>query len=104
MVVAKSETAYSTLKRAFKDRTVDKVYHAVVQGHPDPSRGTIDAPIGRHPKDDWRWAVVAAGKDSVARVTKCLRHFGRRVCSGSIKPAGSPDPSAHECHPASLRG
>jgi 23S rRNA pseudouridine1911/1915/1917 synthase len=65
MVVAKSETAYSTLKRAFKDRSVAKVYHAVVQGHPDPSKGTIDAPIGRHPKDDWRWAVVAAGKDSI---------------------------------------
>jgi 23S rRNA pseudouridine1911/1915/1917 synthase len=65
MVVAKSHRAYSALKRAFKERTVDKVYHAVVQGHPDPSRGTIDAPIGRHPQDDWRWAVVASGKDSV---------------------------------------
>lgn len=65
MVVAKSERAYRELKAAFKDRTVDKVYHAVVQGHPDPSRGTVDAPIGRHPKDDWRWAVTAAGKDSI---------------------------------------
>lgn len=65
MVVAKSEHAYSALKAAFKERTVDKVYHAVAQGHPDPSRGTIDAPIGRHPKDDWRWAVTAAGKESV---------------------------------------
>ena len=65
MVVAKSERAYSSLKTAFKARTVDKVYHAVVQGHPDPSRGTVDAPIGRHPKDDWRWAVTAAGKDSI---------------------------------------
>jgi 23S rRNA pseudouridine1911/1915/1917 synthase len=65
MVVAKSESAYATLKRAFKERTVDKVYHALVQGHPDPSSGTIDAPIGRHPKDDWRWAVVASGKNSV---------------------------------------
>ena len=49
MVVAKSEHAYSALKRAFKERTVEKVYHALVQGHPDPLRGTIDAPIGRHP-------------------------------------------------------
>ena len=65
MVVAKSERAYSVLKAAFKERTVDKVYHAVVQGHPDPSRGTVDAPIGRHPKDDWRWAVTAGGKESV---------------------------------------
>ena len=44
MVVAKSERAYTLLKRAFKERTVDKVYHALVQGHPDPLRGTIDAP------------------------------------------------------------
>jgi len=65
MVVAKSERAYSVLKAAFKERTVDKVYHAVVQGHPDPSRGTVDAPVGRHPKDDWRWAVTAGGKESV---------------------------------------
>jgi 23S rRNA pseudouridine1911/1915/1917 synthase len=48
MVVAKSEAAYTHLKRAFHDREVDKIYHAIVQGHPDPSSGTIDAPIGRH--------------------------------------------------------
>ena len=65
MVVAKSEQAYSLLKQAFRDRTVDKVYHAVAQGHPDPSAGTIDAPIGRHPVHDHRWAVVAGGKQSV---------------------------------------
>jgi 23S rRNA pseudouridine1911/1915/1917 synthase len=64
-VVAKSEVAYTVLKRAFKERTVDKTYHALVQGHPDPSRGTIDAPVGRHPVHDYRWAVVAGGKDSV---------------------------------------
>ncbi|AAT89323.1 RNA pseudouridine synthase [Leifsonia xyli subsp. xyli] len=65
MVVAKSEHAYTVLKRAFHDRTVEKIYHAVVQGHPDPLTGTIDAPIGRHPKSDWRFAVVAGGKPSV---------------------------------------
>ena len=65
MVVAKSETAYASLKRAFKEREVDKVYHAVVQGHPDPLVGTIDAPIGRHPSHSWKFAVVPDGKDSV---------------------------------------
>ncbi len=53
------------LKRAFKERTVDKRYHALVQGHPDPLRGTVDAPIDRHPSADWKWAVVAGGKPSV---------------------------------------
>jgi len=65
MVVAKSERAYTSLKRQFKDRSVDKVYHALVQGHPDPSRGTVDAPIDRHPTLDYRWAVVAGGRPSV---------------------------------------
>jgi 23S rRNA pseudouridine1911/1915/1917 synthase len=65
MVVAKSERAYTELKRAFHDRTVDKTYHAVVQGHPDPFTGTIDAPIGRHPSSSWKFAVTADGKPSV---------------------------------------
>jgi 23S rRNA pseudouridine1911/1915/1917 synthase len=65
MVVAKSEIAYSVLKRAFKEREVDKRYHAVVQGHLDPLRGTIDAPIDRHPTADYRYAVMSDGKPSV---------------------------------------
>jgi 23S rRNA pseudouridine1911/1915/1917 synthase len=74
MVVAKSEHAYSKLKRAFKERAVTKTYHALVQGHPDPSRGTIDAPIGRHPKHDWRWAVTADGKPSVTHYDTLEAH------------------------------
>ncbi|MET1051604.1 MAG: RluA family pseudouridine synthase [Mycetocola sp.] len=65
MVVAKSERAYTSLKAAFHDREVEKIYHAVVQGHPDPLTGTIDAPIGRHPRHDWKFAVTADGKPSV---------------------------------------
>jgi len=65
MVVAKTERAYTALKRAFKEREVDKIYHAVVQGHPDPLAGTIDAPIGRHPSHSWKFAVTPDGKDSI---------------------------------------
>ena len=65
MVVAKSESAYSALKWAFKAREVDKRYHAVVQGHLDPLRGTVDAPIDRHPTHDYKWAVVSGGRPSI---------------------------------------
>ena len=65
MTVAKSERAYSDLKRQFRDRTVTKRYRAVVQGRLDPLRGTVDAPIDRHPSSEWRFAVVAGGKPSV---------------------------------------
>jgi 23S rRNA pseudouridine1911/1915/1917 synthase len=65
MVVAKSEHGYTVLKRAFKERTVEKRYHALVQGHPDPTSGTIDAPIDRHPRHDYKFAVIAGGKPSI---------------------------------------
>ncbi len=65
MVVAKSELAYSRLKRAFKEREVNKVYHAVAQGLLDPLEGTIDAPIDRHPTAAYRFAVVANGRPSI---------------------------------------
>ncbi|MGP3970585.1 RluA family pseudouridine synthase [Streptomyces sp. 6N223] len=65
MVVAKSEPGYARLKQQFRERTVEKRYHALVQGHPDPLRGTIDAPVGRHPHHDYKWAVTADGKPAV---------------------------------------
>ena len=65
MAVAKSEMAYSALKWAFKRREVSKIYHTVVQGHPDPLAGTIDGPIGRHPGSEWKFAVTRDGKHSI---------------------------------------
>lgn len=65
MVIAKSERAYTVLKQAFRDRTVDKTYHALVQGLPDPLQGTIEAPVGRHPGHDYKFAVLSSGRHSV---------------------------------------
>lgn len=74
MVICKSEHAYSRLKNAFRDRTVDKTYHALVQGHPDPLEGTVDAPIGRHPKSDWKFAVMADGRPSITHYSTLEAH------------------------------
>ncbi len=74
MVIAKSEHAYSVLKNAFRHRTVDKTYHALVQGHPDPLQGTVDAPIGRHPKHDYKFAVMADGRASVTHYETLEAH------------------------------
>jgi 23S rRNA pseudouridine1911/1915/1917 synthase len=65
MIIAKTESAYLKLKEMFREHQVEKTYHALVQGHMDPSTGTIDAPIDRHPKEDHRFAVVATGKESI---------------------------------------
>lgn len=69
MVIAKSERAYPVLKAAFSERRVDKIYHAVAQGHLDPAEGTIEAPIGRSPHHDYKYAVMSTGKHAVTRYT-----------------------------------
>ncbi len=74
MTIAKSERAYSVLKQAFRDRTVEKTYHSLVQGHPDPHTGTIDAPIARHPKHDFKFTVRADGRPSVTHYDTLEAH------------------------------
>jgi 23S rRNA pseudouridine1911/1915/1917 synthase len=74
MVIAKSEHAYSVLKNAFRRRTVDKTYHALVQGHPDPLSGTVDAPIARHPGADYKFAVMDGGRASVTHYETLEAH------------------------------
>ncbi|MGL4176944.1 MAG: RluA family pseudouridine synthase [Dermatophilaceae bacterium] len=76
MVVCTSERAYSVLKRAFRERRVDKTYHTLVQGLPDPVTGTIDAPIGRHPGHEYKFAVMESGKHAVTHyeLLEAFRH------------------------------
>ncbi len=74
MVVANSELAYTVLKQAFRDKAVDKTYHALVQGHPDPFTGTIEAPIARHPGAQWKMAIVEGGRASVTHYETLEAH------------------------------
>jgi 23S rRNA pseudouridine1911/1915/1917 synthase len=74
MVVAKSEIAYTRLKNAFRARTVDKTYHALVQGRLDPFEGTVEASIGRDPNHDWKMAIIADGRHSVTHYATLEAH------------------------------
>ena len=85
MVVAKSEIAYTVLKRAFKARTVDKIYHTLVQGHPDPFTGTIEAPIGRHPGADYKMAVMTGGRHSVTHYETLEAFVGTTLLEVSLE-------------------
>jgi 23S rRNA pseudouridine1911/1915/1917 synthase len=87
MMLAKSELAYSRLKQAFRDRSVHKVYHAIIQGHPDPSEGTFDAPIARHPKAEFKFAVMEGGKPSVTHY-KTLELFAAVALCEAILETG----------------
>jgi 23S rRNA pseudouridine1911/1915/1917 synthase len=67
MVVAKNDRAQRSLSHQLKERGVHKTYLAVVRGIPKPREGVIEAPIGRHPKNRKKMAVVAGGRDSVTK-------------------------------------
>jgi 23S rRNA pseudouridine1911/1915/1917 synthase len=85
MVVAKSEHAYTMLKRAFRSRTVDKTYHTLVQGHPDPFHGTIDAPIGRHPTADYKMAIMDGGRASITHYTTIEAFVGATLLEVTLE-------------------
>ena len=67
MVVAKNDRAYRALSRQMKERQVQKTYLALVHGVPAPAEAVIEAPIGRHPKNRKKMAVVAGGREAVTR-------------------------------------
>ena len=69
MVVAKNDKAHLSLSRQIADRTVTKIYMAIVDGHLTESEGRIDAPIGRSPRDRQLMAVVPDGRHAVTDYT-----------------------------------
>lgn len=69
MVVAKNDKAHLSLSRQIADRTVTKIYMAIVDGHLKESKGRIDAPIGRSPRDRKLMAVVPDGRHAVTDYT-----------------------------------
>jgi len=67
LVVARNERARAGLSRQLKQREVSKTYLALVKGLPEPPQGTIEAPIGRHPRNRKKMAVVAGGREAETR-------------------------------------
>jgi 23S rRNA pseudouridine1911/1915/1917 synthase len=88
MVIAKNDAAHRKLSAVWGTEAVRKEYVAIVYGTPQQSRGTIDAPIARDPRNRKRMAIVAGGRRAVtdyelieplrhASVLRCVLHTGR---------------------------
>ncbi|MBI2912458.1 MAG: RluA family pseudouridine synthase [Chloroflexi bacterium] len=67
LVVARNDRAQRDLSRQLKEREVHKTYLALVHGAPRPPQGVIEAPIGRHPRNRKKMAVVAGGREAETR-------------------------------------
>ena len=65
LVVAKNDESHVFLSSLLKDHGIKRVYHAIVVGHYKESKGTVNAPIARHPVDRKKMAVVAGGREAI---------------------------------------
>ncbi len=86
MVVAKNDRAQRELSRQLKEREVRKTYVALVQGVPKPAEGVIEAPIGRHPKNRKKMAVVAGGREAVTKYRMREEIAGGRYALLEVQP------------------
>ncbi len=78
IIVAKNDSARLHLQRQFKRREVKKVYVALLEGHLEPVRGVIEAPIGRDKKRRKRMAVVEGGREARTEY-RAVGYFGDEV-------------------------
>jgi 23S rRNA pseudouridine1911/1915/1917 synthase len=80
IVLAKNERAHRWLAEQFKDRAVEKIYLALVDGAPPTTSGRVEAPIGRDPKDRKKMAVVTPGRGREAvSEYRTLEHFAHHT-------------------------
>ena len=75
LLVARTAAALAALGRQFRDRTVQKTYVAVVQGRVGAARGTIDRPIGRHPRERKRMSVRTRGGRAALTTWEVVERF-----------------------------
>jgi 23S rRNA pseudouridine1911/1915/1917 synthase len=79
MVVAKTDAAHRALVAQFQARTIDRAYEALVWGHPTPPQGSVEAAIGRDPRNRKRMAVVARGGKPALTHFRVIRRFDAGV-------------------------
>ncbi|MCY0886950.1 MAG: RluA family pseudouridine synthase [Alicyclobacillaceae bacterium] len=82
LVLAKTEMAYRGLTEQLRTHAMEREYTAIVHGTLEHSLGTVDAPVGRDPKNRQRMAVVAGGKHAVThfRVDRQYARYARLTC------------------------
>ena len=76
IIAAKNDSAHQKLAAQLQDHTLARIYHCIVTGNLREDSGTVNAPIGRHPVDRKKMAVVANGRPAVTHWTVLERFPG----------------------------
>jgi 23S rRNA pseudouridine1911/1915/1917 synthase len=85
MVAAKNDMAHASLSRQFAERTIERLYRAVVWGVPRPAEGTIVGMIGRDPRNRKRMAVVARGGKPALTRYRVVKRLGARGAASVVE-------------------
>lgn len=83
LVIAKNDNSHNELAKQFKDHSITRTYYALLEGKLKSDTGSIDAPIGRHPVDRIKMAVVKDGKRAVTHyeVIEKFNHYTLVKCN-----------------------
>jgi len=86
MLVAKNDRIHQAFSTLFKQRGVEKVYHALVDGSPQENKGRITLPIGRHPVNRKKMAVLPQGGRNAATCWRVLQRFSDAISYLEVRP------------------
>lgn len=105
ILVAKNDDVFYFFQRQFLDRSIEKVYDAIVGGVPDPHEGVVDLPIGRSRVDFRKWAVPPEARGTLRKaVTEYKVLKMQREERGEKREEGGIEEYAHvECRPKTGR-
>jgi len=98
MVIARNKAAQLNLASQLKGHRMLKKYLVLVKGSPSPEQGVIEAPIGRHPKDRKRMAVVEGGRDSRTLYKVTRRFNGYSLMEATLQTGRTHQIRVHFAH------
>lgn len=98
LLAAKNDGAHQHLSAQFKARTALRVYWALVEGSPKQDEGEVDAPVGRHPRDRQRMAVVSDGRGAVTRYRVLARFDQASLVACSLVTGRTHQIRVHMAH------
>jgi 23S rRNA pseudouridine1911/1915/1917 synthase len=98
LVVAKTDAAHRALSEALRARKVRRLYRAALWGHLPDEPTTIEAPIGRDPKDRKRMAVVEDGRAAVTRVRVRARWLRADLVDVALQAGRTHQIRVHAAH------
>jgi 23S rRNA pseudouridine1911/1915/1917 synthase len=98
LLVARDDPTHAALARDLAEHRVDRRYLALAQGHLAADAGTVDAPIGRHPRDRKRMAVIADGRHAVTHWQVTERHPGVTYLEARLETGRTHQVRVHLAH------